>query len=116
MSSTEEVLKRHQKTFGGGDLEGVLADYAPDAAFFNPNGVVKGADALRAAFTEILAEWSKPGATFSMTRESVEGNFAYMAWTAETADNVYETGCDAFVVENGKITAHFFSGKITPKR
>jgi hypothetical protein len=32
-----------------------------------------------------------------------------------TADNRYEGAMDAFVVENGKIVAHFFSGKITPK-
>ena len=36
-------------------------------------------------------------------------------WDAETADHVYEGAIDAFAVENGKITAHFFSGKITPK-
>ena len=35
--------------------------------------------------------------------------------TDYAADNVYEGAMDAFVVEGGKIVAHFFSGKITPK-
>ena len=117
MSSTEEVLQRHLRAFGAGDLEGILADYAPDAVFFMPNGAVhKGPAAVRAAYQAVFAEWGKPGATFAMTHQRVEGNYAYIVWTAETADNVYETGSDGFVVENGKIAAQFFAGKITPKR
>jgi uncharacterized protein (TIGR02246 family) len=117
MSSTEEVLQRHLRAFGAGDLEGILADYAPDAVFFTPDGSVhKGTEALRAAFKAVFAEWSKPGATFAMTHQAVEGSYAHIVWTAETADNVYETASDTFVVNDGKIAAQFFAGKITPKR
>jgi ketosteroid isomerase-like protein len=115
MSSTQEVLKRHQDTFGKSDLEGVLADYAPDAVMFTPNGPVKGAAALRPVFQQLFAEWGKPGTKFELKQETVDGHHAYMFWNAETADNIYEAGQDAFVVLNGKIVAHFFSAKITPK-
>ncbi len=30
------------KTFGSQDMVGVMADYAPDAVMFTPNGPVKG--------------------------------------------------------------------------
>ena len=46
---------------------------------------------------------------------SIEGDFAYCIWTAETADNVYELGTDTLVVQDGQIVAQSFAGKITPK-
>lgn len=45
----------------------------------------------------------------------VEGDYAHIVWTAETANTVYDLGTDSFVVRDGKIVAHFFSGKITRK-
>lgn len=116
VSSTAEVLARHQKTFGASDLEGVLADYAPDAVMLTPGGPVKGTDELRKTFQALFAEWGKAGTKFEMKKETVDGKFAYMFWNAETGDNIYEAGQDAFVVDNGKIVAHFFSAKITAKK
>ena len=115
-ASTKDVLDRHVRCFGVGDLEGILSDYAPDAVFFTPAGPLKGPNAIRPFFQKMLAEFGKPGMTFSMNRTSIEGNYAYVVWTAETADNVYELGTDTTVVEAGKIVAQSFAAKITPKR
>jgi ketosteroid isomerase-like protein len=115
MTITNEVLDRHMETFGKHDLAGVLADYAPDAVMFTPNGPVRGHDALRPAFEQFFAEWGKPGVSFTLKQRTVEGSHACIYWDAETADNLYEGAIDAFVVAGGKIVAHFFSGKITPK-
>ena len=116
ISSTAEVLDRHMKTFGAADLEGVLADYAPNAVMYTPEGPVKGSDALRKTFQGILAEWSKPGVKFDLKQKTVEGEAAYIYWNAETADHIYEGATDSFVVREGKIVQHFFAGKITPKK
>ena len=43
------------------------------------------------------------------------GGGAYILWTAEAADRVYEVGTDTFVVRDGKIVTQSFTGKITPK-
>jgi hypothetical protein len=83
---------------------------------FTPNGPLKGVDSIRPLFEQLLAEFGKPGATFSMKLQSVEGDYAYILWAAETADNVYEVATDTFVVRDGKIIAQSFAGKITPKR
>ena len=99
MTSTKSVIDRHLKSFGVGDLEGILADYAPGAVMFQA----------------MIAEFSKPGAAFHMQQQFIEGDHAYILWNAETADNVYELGTDTFVVKNGKIVAQSFTGKITPK-
>ena len=115
MASTKDVLDHHMKCFGEGDLRGILSDYAPDAVLFTPDGPLKGADAIRPFFQAMLAEFGKPGTAFSMKHQSIEGDYAYVLWTAETADNVYELGTDTTVVRDGKIVAQSFAGKITPK-
>lgn len=116
MASTKDVLDHHLKCFGAGDLKGILSDYAPSAVLFTPDGPLKGADAISPLFQAIFAEFRKPGAAFTMQQQSVDGDYAFILWTAETADNVYEVGTDTFVVRDGKIVAQSFAGKITPKR
>ena len=115
MVSTKDVINHHLRAFGERDLQGVLADYAPNALFFTPKGPLKGPDAIRPLFQAMIAEFQKPGATFSMKEQFVQGEYAYILWTAETADNVYELATDTFVVRDGKIVAQSFTGKIIPK-
>jgi ketosteroid isomerase-like protein len=115
MTSTKDIINHHLKAFSDRDLSGVLSDYAPSAIFFTPKGPLQGPDAIRPLFQAMIAEFQKPGATFTMKEQFVEGNYAYILWSAETADNVYELGTDTFVVRDGKIVAQSFTGKITPK-
>ena len=115
MTSTKDVINHHLKAFGERDLKGVLSDYAPGVVFFTQNGLLRGVDAIKPLFQTLIAEFGKPGATFNMKQQFVEGDHAYIVWTGETADNVYELGTDTFVVQNGKIVAQSFTGKITPK-
>jgi ketosteroid isomerase-like protein len=115
MTSTRDVINHHLQAFGKRDLEGILSDYAPGAVFFTEHGPLRGVDAIRPLFEALIAGFEKPGATFSMKQQLVEGEYAYILWTAETADIVYELGTDTFVVRDGKIVAQSFSGKATPK-
>ncbi len=115
MASTKDVVDNHLKCFGEGDLTGILSDYAPGAVMFTPEGPLRGADAMRPLFQAMMAEFGKPGVVFSLKRQSVAGDYAYILWTAETADNVYEVATDTFIVRDGKIVAQSFAGKITPK-
>ena len=115
MRTTSEVVEQHLKCFYENDLDGVLADYASDAVLFTPGNPLKGRDAMELFFKELLAEFAKPGASFSMREQRVEGDYAYILWRAETADNFYEAATDTFVVRNGKIVAQSFAAEITPK-
>ena len=115
MPSTKDVLDHHVRCFGAGDLAGILSDYATDAVLFTPDGPLRGSIAIRPFFETMLAEFSKPGAAIRMTHQSVDGDYAYVLWTAETADNVYELGTDTLVVREGRILAQSFAGKITSK-
>jgi ketosteroid isomerase-like protein len=116
MKSTKDIIDNHLKAFANRDLNGVLSDYAPDAVFFTPQGPLRGPEAFRPLFQALIAEFSKPGATFNMKQQSFDGEHAYILWTAETPDNSYELGTDTFVVRDGKIVAQSFTGKITAKR
>ena len=120
--STKEVLERHLKCFGDGDLAGLLADYVPDTVVFRPlgfggpgGGVAKGPTALRAVFSIVLAEFARPGTRFEMRQQAIEGDYGYIVWEAETAQNVYELGSDTFIVKDGKIVAQSIAAKIVPK-
>ncbi len=115
MPTTSDVLDQHLKCFGENDLDGVLADYSSDAVLFVPGKSLKGLDAIKPFFQAFFAEFAKPGASFSMQQQYVEGDYAYILWSAETADNSYEAATDTFVVRNGKIVAQSFAAKITPK-
>jgi len=115
MASTKDILDHHLKAFDQGDLNAVLSDYAPDAVLFTKDGVLKGVDKIRPLLEALIAEFWKPGATFNMKQQLVEGDYAYILWTAETADNVYEVATDTFVIRLGKIVAQSFSAKIMPK-
>ena len=115
MASTKDVLDHHLKCFDEGDLEGILSDYAPSAVLFTADGPLRGVNAIRPLFQAMVAEFGKPGATFSMKQQFVDGVHAYILWSAETADNVYELGTDTFLVRDGKIVAQSFTGKVSPK-
>jgi len=115
MASTKDLLDNHLKCFGEGDLKGLLSDYAPGAVLFIPDGPLRGIKAITPFFQAFFAEFGKPGAAFSLKQQFVDGDYAYILWSAETADNVYEVGTDTFVVRDGKIVAQSFAGKITLK-
>ena len=115
MGSAKDVVDHHLKSLGEGDLEGILSDYAPGAVLFTPEGPLRGIDAIRPLFQAMLTEFGKPGAAFSLKQQFTEGDYAYILWTAETADNVYELGTDTFVIREGKIVIQSFAGRIVPK-
>ncbi len=115
MPTTNDVVDQHIKSFRENDLDGVLADYSSDAVLFTPGRPLKGLGEIKPFFQAFLSEFAKPGATFSMREQSAEGDYAYILWSAETADNSYEAATDTFVVRNGKIVAQSFAAKITPK-
>jgi ketosteroid isomerase-like protein len=115
MSSTKDIVDNHLKSFGEGDLNGILSDYAPSAILFTPDGPLEGVDAIRPLFEDLLAEFAKPGSSFKLKHQSIKGDYAYILWTAETADNTYDLATDTFVVQDGKIVAQSFVAKILPK-
>ena len=114
-ATTQQILDHHLKAFGEGDLDGILEDYTDASLLFTPDGILRGPSEMRPLFEAFFAEFAKPGASFEMKKQSVEGETAYIVWSAETADNVYELATDTFTIREGKIVAQTFTAKVVPK-
>jgi len=116
MKSTTDVLDHHLKCFANRDINGLMADYSADAVFLGPEGALRGPDAIRPAFERFFAEFAKPGTSFAGKQRLIAGNYAYVVWSSETADNFYELASDTFFIQNGSIRMQAFTAKVTPKR
>ena len=108
-------IAEKRKTENGFDEGRFGSDYGPDAVFFTPDGPLVGADAIRPFYQAMFAEFGKPGAATRLTHLSIVGDYAYVLWTAETAENLYELGTDTTVVRNGKIVAQSYAARIKHK-
>jgi len=62
----------------------LLADYSSDAVLFTPTGPLKGPDAIKPLFQALVSEFLKPGSSFTVQQRCIEGDHAYILWTAET--------------------------------
>jgi ketosteroid isomerase-like protein len=94
--ATKAILDHHQAMLDAGDLDGVMEDYTEDSLFVtNLTGEARGLDAIRAVFAGLGG--AMPG--FELKGETVEGDVAYIFWTADG----FAFGTDTFVVRDGKI-------------
>ena len=114
-TSKQAVVNHHLERFFARDMQGVVADYAPHAVMIVPTGVLRGVHEIRSLFQGLIAEFAKPGATFDLQQQEIDGDVAYIRWVAETADNTYDLGTDTFLVKHGKIVVQTFAFKATPR-
>ncbi len=113
---TEDILDHHLRAFGAGDLSGILEDYIEESIIITPDGVLRGPKQIASLFEAFFAEFAKPGTTFAMRQRIIERETAYIIWSAESADNVYELGTDTFWIHDGKIITQTLASKVTPKQ
>jgi len=114
--ATQDVLKHHLKCFGKGDLAGTMSDYTAQSRIFTPDGLLRGTETIRKFFVSMFEEFAKPGLSFEMLRQEVDGDTAYIVWKAETVDNYFDLGTDTFIVQKGKIVTQTFAGKLSSKK
>ena len=82
----QEVFAHHAQALGAGDLEGIVADYAEDAVFISPAGVLRGLDGIRAAFTQLLSD--VPNADWTLKTQIYEGDVLFLEWAADAVRHV----------------------------
>jgi len=99
-----------------GDYDSLLRDYTEASFAILPDGsVVKGLGPLRGFFQQVIPEFTHPSTVFNLNQHVVEGEMAYISWSAETPKNVFELGSDTFHISDGKIRAQTLACKVTPK-
>jgi hypothetical protein len=74
---------------------------------------LRGPEAIRSFFVKLFEEFAKPGTSFEILRQEVDGDTAYIGWRAGEHNRF---GTDTFIVQNGKIMTQTFAAKISPKR
>jgi ketosteroid isomerase-like protein len=97
----QEIFQHHATALGGGDLDGIVSDYADDAAFISPAGVERGKDGIRAAFTRLLAD--VPNAKWDLKTQIYEGDVFFLEWAADAGATFVEDGLDTFIFRDGLI-------------
>jgi len=100
--SPQEVFAHHAQALGAGDLDEIVADYADDAVFITPAGVLRGKEGIRTAFTQLLAD--VPNATWDLPTQIYDGDVLFLEWTADAGATRVDDGIDTFVFRDGQIT------------
>ena len=97
----QEVFAHHAQALGAGDLEEIVADYAEDAVFISPSGVLRGHGGIRTAFTQLLSD--VPNADWTLKTQIYEGDVLFLEWAADAGATFADDGIDTFVFRDGLI-------------
>jgi ketosteroid isomerase-like protein len=81
---TRQVLKHHMTAVDGGGIDAILSDYAVDAVLLTPKGPRRGHDQIRVVLEWLLTNIFTQDASFTMIHEAVEGEVAFIVWSAES--------------------------------
>ena len=109
----QEVFQHHAEVLGAEDLEGIVSDYAEDAIFITPDGVLHGKDGIREAFTKLLGD--VPGATWELPTQIYEEDILVLEWKADSERASIEDGIDTFVFRDGLIRVQTVRYTAVPK-
>lgn len=87
-------------SFSRGDIDALVAQYAPDATVVTPNGVLHGREQIRPMIEGIIGEFGQQGVDFNLIGQNAEGPIVAFRWTAETPNNSYSLGAETYVLND----------------
>lgn len=108
----QEIFDHHLAALLGGDLDGLVADYADDAVVITAAGVARGKAEVRAAFSKLGGALS--GGEFAVKTKVYEGDVLLLEWTHDTSETHID-GIDTFVFGDGLIRVQTISQIPRPK-
>jgi len=111
---TERVLAHHLEAFESG-VDAILADYAEDAVLLTDKGPLRGRDQIRPIFEWLLADIFTPDSTFTMINQQIEGEIAYIVWSAESPRYRVPLATDTYLIRDSKIVIQTLTAKIEHK-
>jgi hypothetical protein len=97
----QEVFAHHGEVLVAGDLDGIVSDYADDAIFITPDGILRGKDGVRKGFEKLLADL--PNADWDIVTTLFEDDAMLLEWRARSAKTKAEDGIDTFMFRDGLI-------------
>ncbi|HEX2971558.1 MAG TPA: nuclear transport factor 2 family protein, partial [Tepidisphaeraceae bacterium] len=109
------VLESHLQAFDSGNVDTVLADYAADAVLLMPEGTFRGHKQIRPVLQRLVDDVFSTCFDFTTIRQVVEGDVAYIVWSAESQKFSVPLATDTYLVRSGKIVAQTFTAEMKGK-
>ena len=97
----QEIFAHHASALMAGDVEEIVTDYAEDAVFITPQGVLQGKDGVRKGFTRLLADL--PNAEWNVPTQIYDRDILFIEWSAVSENTRATDGIDTFVFEGDGI-------------
>jgi ketosteroid isomerase-like protein len=108
----QDVFQHHATALIAGDIDEIVADYADDAVFITPSGVLRGKAGIREGFASLLADL--PNAEWNVPTQLFEGDVLFIEWTAVSDKTRVDDGVDTFVFRDGAIAVQTVRCTVQP--
>lgn len=108
----EKILNQHIQAVKDKNLERIAVDYSEDAVFItvtsSPDGTldkstINGREAIRNAFESVFTNILPTGSSMEFTNQIVEGEIAFITWSAKSDKYNIPSAADTFLIKDGKI-------------
>jgi hypothetical protein len=103
--TTRDVFDRHLRHQLTGDLDAIVADYAPDAIVATGEGIGSGHDHIRQNYERVLPLLGSLELTSTV---QVQDDIVYLTFRAQRDGEDELLGTDTFVIRDGLIQVHTF--------
>jgi hypothetical protein len=112
--SAAEVFHDHLHQAKAGRVEDdIRRNYAPEVLLLTGRGIYHGYDGLW-HLAQLLEE-ELPNVKFDYRTVLVEGELAFLEWTAQSDKAMVKDGADSFVIRDGRIIAQTIHYTVEPR-
>lgn len=111
LTTTEQILTDHINAVRARNLYDIARDYADDAVFITvtsskgalEKSITKGKESIKDVFDAVFTKVLPEGSSMEFTNTIVEGEVAYITWSAKSSIFNIPAATDTFIIRNGKI-------------
>lgn len=109
------ILDHHLQAFIHNNLDELLEDYTEASEIWTPNGVIAGLESIAAFYQYVFTLFPKGSTQLELKQNLVNGNKAYIVWSAHSLVVHIPVGTDSFEFYDGKIVWQSTAAQINPR-
>ncbi|NIV43151.1 MAG: hypothetical protein GWN11_03590, partial [Candidatus Dadabacteria bacterium] len=98
-SETLKVVDHHLEAFGKGDIDEILIDYDDSSILITPERILNDLNEITALFNTFITNVIPPGCDFEVSKKIINGDIAYLIWSAESDNYRIPFGTDTFIIK-----------------